>query len=255
MHSIPLSVAFVKKLLLLGLTVSLSIPVLPIDTTAFSAGLQPAGPDHQAWNALLQRYVNQQGRVNYADWRNNMQPLNTYLQSLTNTPPTPNWSRESSMAYWINAYNAFTIKIILDNPGKNIRELHNGNPWDVKWIRLGNKMYSLNQIEHDILRAQYADARIHFALNCAAVSCPPLCREAFTAANLDSLLEQQTRLFVRSSTLIHHNSRKISVSTIFDWYAADFGKLTDFLNRYLEKPVDEQYSIVYDNYNWALNSQ
>jgi hypothetical protein len=233
----------------------ISLAVLAVDATSSSAALQSVSPDHQAWNTLLQRYVNQQGRVNYTDWRNNPQPLNAYLQSLANTPPGPGWSRESSMAYWINAYNAFTVKLILDNPAKSIRDLHNGNPWDIQWIRLGNKNYSLNQIEHDILRAQYKDARIHFALNCAAISCPPLCREAFTAGNLNSLLERQTRLFVRSSTVVNHNTRKISISAIFDWYAADFGELTEFLNRYLEKAVDDRYTIVFDSYNWALNSQ
>lgn len=212
-------------------------------------------PDHQAWNSLLQRYVNPQGMVDYSSWRNNMQPLNAYLQSLASSPPTPAWSRENTMAYWINAYNAFTIKLILDNPVNSIRDLNNGNPWDQKWIRLGNATYSLNQIEHDILRAQFKDARIHFALNCAAVSCPPLCRDAFTAANLNSLLNRQTRSFVRTTTAVNHAARQITVSTIFDWYAADFGKLTDFLNQYLDKPVNDRYSIVFEPYNWALNAQ
>lgn len=255
MRSLLFNCSTIRWLLFTGLILFTYYPLAAVDTAATTVSRLSESPDHRAWNALLQRYVNQQGRVNYTDWRNHMQSLNAYLQSLTNTPPGADWSREAKMAYWINAYNAFTIKLMLDNPGKSIRQLYDGNPWDIKWIRLGNKMYSLNQIEHDILRAEFKDARIHFALNCAAISCPPLCREAFTTANLYSLLERQTRLFVRSSTIVNHNTRKISISTIFYWYAADFGELTEFLNRYLERPVNGQYDIVYNDYNWGLNSQ
>ena len=88
---------------------------------------------------------------------------------------------QKKMAYWINVYNAFTIKMIVDNyPVSSITKLHGGKPWDVKWIELGEKKYSLNEIEHNILRPQFKDARIHFAVNCAAQSCPPILNKAWT---------------------------------------------------------------------------
>ena len=137
----------------------------------------------------MRSYVDYSGNVNYKQFKQNEEKLDEYLNSLASAIPNADWSREASMAYWINAYNAFTIKRILnDYPLKSIQDLDGGDPWKVKWIELDGKSFSLNNIEHDILRPNYGDARIHFAVNCAAASCPPLPNRAFTADNLDKQL-------------------------------------------------------------------
>ncbi len=160
------------------------------------------------------------------------------------------------MAFWINAYNANTIKLILKKyPVKSITDLDGGKPWDVKWIKIGSKTYSLNNIEHDIIRPRYKDARIHFAVNCAAASCPPLPNKAFTAANLNSLLESRTRSFVRNSKYNTINDDAVKVSKIFDWYGEDFGDLREYLNKYAATEIPEGTEIGFAEYDWALNKQ
>ena len=145
-----------------------------------------APPSHEKWDNLLKEFVSNSGKVNYKGIKAVEGKLDDYLQILTENPVQTNWSKNEKMAYWINAYNAFTVKLIVKNyPVSSIMKLHNGKPWDVKWIQLGNKTYSLNEIEHRILRPKYKDARIHFAVNCAAKSCPPLLNRAWKAENLN----------------------------------------------------------------------
>jgi hypothetical protein len=214
----------------------------------------PARPDHTLWNELLQQFVTSGGKVNYKGFRSKRTDLQAYLDELSANPVQDNWSRSEKMAYWINAYNAFTIKLIVDNyPVKSIMDLHQGKPWDVKWIKLGSKTYSLNEIEHDILRPKYQDARIHFAVNCAARSCPPLLNQAWTGENLNTNLEKQTRSFINNPRYNSISKRKVEVSKIFEWYASDFGNLIDYLNKYSETRIDKGASVNYQEYNWALN--
>ncbi|MEM9931117.1 MAG: DUF547 domain-containing protein [Bacteroidota bacterium] len=213
-------------------------------------------PDHANFNALLQQYVNSSGNVNYAGFKRDEAKLDAYLAELAQTPPTKEWSRNASMAYWINAYNAGTIKLILKNwPVKSIMDIHGGKPWDVKWIKLGQTIYSLNQIEHDIIRPRYQDARIHFAVNCAATSCPPLPNKAFTADNLNALLTSRTRAFIRSSAYNTITESEVKISKIFDWYGDDFGDLRSYLNKYLKTPIAASTKINFREYDWALNKQ
>lgn len=212
-------------------------------------------PDHAAWDALLQQYVTSSGKVNYAGFKSNKAKLQAYLDDLAANPVEAGWSRAEKMAYWINVYNAFTIKLIVDHfPVQSITKLHGGKPWDVKWIKLGDKTYSLNQVENDILRPQYKDARIHFAVNCAAKSCPPLLNRAWTGGNLENYLEKQTRSFINSAKYNSINSGKAQVSKIFEWYATDFGNLIDFLNQYSETSIKANAAVSYQEYDWALNN-
>jgi hypothetical protein len=158
------------------------------------------------------------------------------------------------MAFWINAYNAFTIDLIIDNyPVSSILNLDGGKTWDVKRITLGGKKYSLNQIENEILRPVFKDPRIHFALNCAAKSCPPLYNKAFTAENLERALEQRTRQFINDANFNSLTAEKASVSKIFEWYAADFGDLKTYLNKYAVEKLNNSTAIGFLKYNWALN--
>ncbi len=211
--------------------------------------------DHGPWDQLLRKHVTSAGKVNYAAIKANQSSLDAYLKTLSDNPVKKEWSRNEKMAYWINAYNAYTIKLIVDNyPVKSITDLHGGKPWDHSWIKLGSKTYTLNDIEHKILRPQFKDARIHFAVNCAAASCPPVLNRAWTAGNLNSNLEKQTKKFINDSK---QNSLggDVAVSKIFDWYKEDFGDLTAYLNKYANSPIAAGTSIGFKEYDWALNKQ
>ncbi|WP_173021360.1 DUF547 domain-containing protein [Lewinella sp. W8] len=226
-----------------------------VTTAAEPAPQAPTPPDHSAWNALLKQYVSTSGDVNYARLKNQEAALDAYLATLAEATPDKDWGRNASMAYWINAYNAFTVKRILDNwPVKSIMDLDGGKTWDVKWIDLDGKTYSLNQIEHEILRPKYGDPRIHFAVNCAAASCPPLANRAFTASNLNGMLESLTRKFINNGRYNQIEAGAVKVSKIFDWYGSDFGDLRTYLNKYLDDPIAESTEIQFRDYDWSLNN-
>ncbi len=215
-----------------------------------------AQPGHEAWDKLLQQYVDDRGRVDYAGFKTDEAKLDGYLQSLRQNPAKRSWSRAEQLAYWINTYNAFTIKLILENyPVESIRDLHDGNPWDVSWIRLGGAVYSLNQIEHNIIRPQFKDARIHFAVNCAARSCPPLLNKAYKAVVLDHQLRDQTRKFINNPRFNTLREEAVTVSRIFDWYKEDFGNLHSYLNQYADTPIQTDASVRFKAYDWSLNDR
>ena len=208
---------------------------------------------HEAFNEMLQKFVSTSGTVNYAGWKKSESDLDKYLTSLAVAIPTSTTPKNEGLAYWINAYNAFTIKLILKNyPVARITDLNGGKPWDVQWITLAGKKYSLNDIENKVIRPTFKEPRIHFAVNCAAKSCPPLANKAFTAANLNSMLEQRTKAFINSN-LNTITASKISLSKIFDWYKEDFGNVISFVNKYATTKVNANATIAYNDYNWALN--
>jgi uncharacterized protein DUF547 len=209
---------------------------------------------HEAFDQLLKKYVSAKGAVNYSGFKSEESKLDTYLKSLEENPPTNDWSKNKKMAYWINLYNAATIKLILKNhPVSSITKLHGGKPWDVSWVKSGNKTYSLNNIENDILRPIYKDARIHFAVNCAAKSCPPLLNSAWTESNLSQNLEQQTRNFINNAKQNKITANSVEISKIFEWYAVDFGNIVDFLNKYANLKINSGAKVTYKEYNWDLN--
>ena len=211
-------------------------------------------PSHDPWNKLLTQYVSSTGKVNYRALKGKEADLDAYLKSLADNPVQSSWSRNEKMAYWINAYNAFTVKLILDNyPLSSIINLSGGKVWDKKWIKLGGKTYSLNNIEHDILRPQFKDARIHFAVNCAAKSCPPLLNRAWTADNLNSNLSAQAKKFINSAKYNQIGADKVAISKIFEWYAVDFGNIVEYLNKYATTKISANATVNYQEYDWALN--
>ncbi|MBI1228115.1 MAG: DUF547 domain-containing protein [Bacteroidetes bacterium] len=215
-----------------------------------------APPSHDAWDKLLQQYVNAEGKVNYDGLKKDKAKLEAYLKTLESNPPQDGWSRGEKMAFWINAYNASTVKLIVDNyPLASITKLDGGKTWDVKRVKIGGKTYSLNNIENDILRPQFKDARIHFAVNCAALGCPPLLNRAWTAANLESNLEKQALAFVNNPRFNKISEKTVQVSKIFEWYAADFGNVTGFLNKYATKKIGSGAKLTYLEYDWGLNKQ
>jgi hypothetical protein len=203
---------------------------------------------------LLKKHVSKVGRVNYKGLKADKFKLDDYCNLLAANPVEKKWTKDKKLAYWINAYNAFTLKLIVDNyPVKSITDLHGGKPWDEKWIKIGVTKYSLNQIENEIIRPQFKDARIHFAVNCAAKSCPILMNGAFFENNLNAQLERQTIAFINNSTANTLSVDKIQVSKIFEWYAVDFGNLKTFINKYSSTKVNADATITYKEYNWKLN--
>ncbi len=218
-----------------------------------STTISIAQPNYEAYNSLLGKYVSENGKVNYQDLKSNAGELERITQAFSAQTPSLDWSRNERLAFWINAYNAFTLKLIVDNyPVSSITKLDNGKPWDVKRIKIGGVLYSLNQIENEIIRPKFKDPRIHFALNCAAKSCPPLYNKAYLPAIIDKQLDQQTRTFIRGVENEIKGSN-VRISKIFDWYQADFGDLIAFLNRYSTVTVKQGAAINFSDYNWALN--
>ncbi len=213
-------------------------------------------PTHATWDGLLRKYVDTNGKVNYPGFKSEKSKLEAYLKELDSSPPQNSWSKAEKMAFWINAYNAATVLLIIDNyPAQSIMKLDGGKTWDVKRVKIGGNLYSLNYIEHDILRPQFKDARIHFAVNCAARGCPPLLNRAWTASNLESNLEQQTRAFINNSQYNKIKEGAVQLSKIFEWYASDFGNPISYLNKYSVVKIKPNAKVSYLEYDWVLNSQ
>ncbi len=227
-------------------TPAATLPPTPSGNTTSNA------PDHRAWNELLSNHVSPGGHVDYVALQRKEAKLHAYLVLLAERRPDKSWSREEALAYWINAYNAFTVQLILDNwPVKSIRDIK--DPWDQQWIKLAGKTYSLNQLEHDVIRPTYREPRIHFALVCAAVSCPPLANQAYTAQNLESLLEQRTRQFINDEKVNVTQEAVVRVSPLFDWYKDDFGDVKAFINGYLRTDIPASKELHFLDYDWTLN--
>jgi hypothetical protein len=220
---------------------------------------------HEQWNVLLKKHVTKDGWVNYKGFQADSSELNVYLKLLSaNHPDAATWSANERKAFWINAYNAFTVQLVIRNyPCKSIKDLGGkiykvNTPWDIRFIKIGDKTYDLNNIENSILRKEFDDPRIHFALNCASVSCPPLRNEAYMAENLDQQLEQQGKAFVNDGFRNKITTGKVQVSNIFKWYQGDFTKnrsLADFLNLYSNIKITKSMSIDYLDYDWNLNEK
>ena len=208
--------------------------------------------DHTAFHQLLQDNV-KNNKVNYKAIRASPEKLNQYLEDLKQTDIST-LSKSAQLAFWINAYNASTIKLIITNyPIKSITKIANGKPWDDKWIPLDGQRLSLNNIENDIIRPTFNEPRIHFAVNCAAISCPPLHNKAWSAGNMNTYLEQQTKAFINDAQHNQISARQVKVSKIFEWYKEDFGDLITFLNKYSDTKIDADAKIEYAEYDWRLN--
>ena len=221
-------------------------------------------PNHDLWDALLKEYV-KDGRVNYQLLYENREQLDIYLARLQSHPPSADWSREEQLAYWINAYNAFTIKIILIHyPVKSIKDIGSklqiplvNSTWDIQFIEIGDKELSLNDIEHRILRKEFNEPTIHFAIVCASMSCPPLRNEAYFASNIDKQLNEQALAFINDENKNHLTADHIEISKIFSWFEGDFtknGSIVDFLNKYSHTKINQNAKIDFLDYDWSLNN-
>lgn len=210
--------------------------------------------NHSSWNILLQKYVSNKGHVNYKAFKSNRNELVSYITYLGKHMPQNSWTREDKLAYWINAYNAMTIDLILRYyPIKSIKDIK--KPWEQRFWKLGEKWYHLNEIEHQILR-KMAEPRIHFAIVCASFSCPKLQNNAYTASNIDEQLTNATKVFLADKKRNDISQNSLRLSKIFQWFAKDFkqaGSLIDFLNLYSKITISDKAKKHFKDYNWNLN--
>jgi hypothetical protein len=235
-----------------------------------TAGLSAAAAefDHSPWTALLSRHVNAIGEVDYAALKASRQPLDAYIAALAAASPDsrkemfPN--RAAELAYWLNAYNALTAKGVVDNyPTRSVRDLgaiyafFRRNDYT-----LGGVAISLRYLENDIIRKRYQDPRIHFALVCASISCPLLAREAFTAARLEEQLDRLTRasLAENRNAAIDAKTGTLTLTSLFKWYAADFGPALAYIRRYstperlrLLDQLGPNPPVRFFDYDWSIN--
>ncbi|NND53211.1 MAG: DUF547 domain-containing protein [Flavobacteriaceae bacterium] len=210
--------------------------------------------DHSKWTTLLKKYVSDAGNVDYKGFKSDWKSLKEYIASLGKNMPNSTWSKNDKLAYWINAYNALTVDLIVRNyPVKSIKDIK--GPWSQRLWKLGEKLYDLNEIEHQILR-KMDEPRIHFGIVCASYSCPKLLNEAYISENLDDQLTAVTREFLADKNRNDLSENEIKLSKIFQWFAKDFkqnGTLIDFLNQYSEVSISSSAKKRFLDYNWDLN--
>ena len=239
----------------------------PVASSEAYAG-QTDGPnfDHSAFDSLVREFVDEAGLVDYQGLQGRANDLNSYIRTIRQAPFEA-MSRDGKLALLINAYNAFTLRLILDHyPLDSIRDIPSDERWDaVRW-NVAGKTYSLNQIEHEEIRPKFAEPRIHFALVCAAIGCPKLRNEAFEPERLEAQLEDQTRY-------VHTHERWFSfdeqsnvarLTSLYNWYGGDFvqeaGSVLEFAAQYsspLRRTLDEEEDVTIDwlDYDWSLNEQ
>jgi len=224
--------------------------------------------DHSSFDGFLKKYVkpDDQGlnRLAYGDVADvDAKALDDYVAKLEGVKVST-LQRDEQFAYWVNLYNATTVKVILDNyPVDSIREIGalGLGPWKEKRLTVEGKEVSLDDIEHAILRPGWQDARIHYAVNCASIGCPNLATTAFTSANLEELLEAGAKAYINSPRGFREEDGELVASSIFDWYVVDWGdeeaNVLEHAREYAEGSTEElldKYDVVgkYD-YDWNLN--
>ncbi len=240
---------------------------------------------HTEWDKLLKQHVVpiQNGNateVKYESFKRERAALKSYLASLSAVSQEEfnGWGKPEQLAFLINAYNAFTVELILTRyPDiESIQDFGKliNNPWKKKFFSLLGKQRSLDEIEHGIIRAEgvYDDPRIHMAVNCASIGCPALRNEAYAATRLDEQMEDSLKRFLSDHSRNRFSRGTLEVSKIFDWYGKDFAKgfrgaksVTAFLGAYAnvlsDKPEDQQRirdgkaPIRFLDYDWALNDR
>ena len=239
-------------------------------------------PQYAAWDALLKKHVHwladdRQSRVDYAGFKADRAELKQVLDGFSAVPRAAfdGWTAPQQMAFLINAYNAFTVELILtrDPDLKSIKDLGSfiSPPWKKKFFTLLGEERHLDWIEHEQLRPVYHDPRVHAAVNCASIGCPALRNEAFTALRLDAQLDDGFLRFMSDRTRNRMRDNRLEVSSIFKWFHEDFergdrgySKLEDVFARYAAQLTDDpaeqarlrakSVAASYLDYDWSLNA-
>ena len=225
------------------------------------------------YSELLERYVVENRWVDYDAWRASTEDraaLQEYIDGLAATDVFA-LDHDAQIAAWINLYNALTVDLILDNePVDSIKDLGSllTSPWEPALVTMDGRELSLNDIEHEILRKDFAEPRIHFALNCASVSCPPLAAREYTADNLDQLLDEAALRVLHDDGWFDprgcggaYGSGTLRLSKLFDWFSDDFGGedgVRAFIQHYRPdlkfQLLNTECSLEYMDYDWSLNA-
>ncbi len=230
-----------------------------------SSAIAAPAVDNSLYAELLQKYV-VDGKVDYAGFKSEEAKLDRYLKILqTGNPET--LSRDAQFAYYINLYNAWTIKLILSAyPAiESIKDLGSlfQSPWKKKIVRIDGDVVTLDQVEHEILRPRYKDPRVHFAINCASRSCPPLRSEPYRGDTLDRQLQDATGSFINDPKNFRLEGNALYVSRIFEWFSEDFkddplGFFLKYATGNLKKKLQaesDRIKIRYLDYDWSLNDR
>lgn len=228
----------------------------------------PFDQTHATFDAVLKRHV-RDGLVDYPALKARPKLLEDYLATLAGVSPDgfKRWPEKERLAFLINLYNATTLKLIVDHyPVKSIKDVGSllKGPWDQPVVRIFGRRLTLNDLEHKILRVDYREPRIHFALVCAARGCPPLRSEAYVAERLDSQLDDQARRFLAcpAQNRVVSRERAVYLSPLFKWYGADFerasGSVLTALKSYWPPEAaaalaEGGFRIRYTDYDWSLN--
>jgi hypothetical protein len=229
---------------------------------------RPDGPkiNHATFDALLKKYVNAEGHVDYVGLKGESSELDAYLKTLAATPALEALDRNEALALLINAYNAATLRLILDYwPVKSIKDIPASKRWNDRRWKIGRLQLSLSQIENDYLRAKFIEPRIHFAINCASIGCPPLRSEAYTGANVDKQLAAQARYVHTNNRWLQFSRRhrRLHLTLIYDWYDGDFKQVAGSIETYaaqfnpdLAQYLDQNKSVTvrWLRYDWSINA-
>jgi len=234
--------------------------LLPASAWAGPAAVEPL---YARYDSLLRRHVHGLG-VDYEAWHDDAadrKALDEVIEGLADLDPAP-WAHDESVAYWINLYNAATLRLVLEHYPldsiKDIGSLFSAGPWSRKVVRVAGRDLSLDEIEKKILLPLARDARVHFAVNCASVGCPPLRDRAWRGQALDEQLDRATRFALHRPRWLRIDGDTVFLTKIFDWYEKDFerdaGSVRAFLARYRDDLPPGDYSIEIMDYDWDLNA-
>jgi hypothetical protein len=226
----------------------------------------PSGPsfDHSRFDAVVKKHVDADGWVDYEALAAAPGELDAYISALADAP-FDELGRNQKLALLINAYNAFTLRLILDDyPLGSIRDIASDQRWDGRTWNLGGHQWTLNQIEHEQIRPKFEEPRVHFAVNCASIGCPPLRAEAYTADRLDEQLDEQMRYTHNHDRWLRFDAKRnvVSLTKLYDWYGGDFEQVADsveaFAARYnepLQAALDSgaKPKTQWLEYSWTLN--
>ena len=251
-----------KRIVLsLALVLTFAVGIANVQLMA-SAG---SGVDHSLYGELLKKYV-KNGQVDYAGFQSEEATLDQYL-NLLHSVDIKSLSDNEQLAFYANVYNAWTIKLILtkypDITSIKSLGIFNTGPWKKKVVRLKGQTVSLDHIEHDILRPRFKDPRVHFAINCAAISCPPLHSEPYAGDKLDQQLDDSTRTFINNPNSYRLENQNLYVSRIFKWFSEDFNEdALSFFRKYatgeFKRNLDANSAniqVKYLEYDWSLNGK
>lgn len=248
-------------------------PAVAQSVSGFAANRAgPGTADHAAFDTLLARRArtSRDGvvRVDYSGWTASVADrpaLTAYIAALSRLNPL-SLTRPEQFAYWANLYNAVTIDVVLDHwPVRSIRDIRSGlrpGPRRRKLVTVGGVHLSLDDIEHEVLRKGWTEPRVHYAVNCASIGCPNLPLRAFRGATLGPALETAARAYINTPRAVRFEGDGLVVSSIYKWYAADFGgtdaRVIAHLARYAEEPLKSRLQattrIGRDGYDWSINA-